>query len=122
MKEKSQHPHKKTDTHSPCSALTFSSHLTVRIHHAYRRREPSGTERQGLGDLLGLPETMGQGELVANTNNDQLSGSPGQLGEVELSFQTHQERRRENSQEAAGAYVQVSVSTVSRGPRVKQHP
>lgn len=59
---------------------------------------------------------------MANTNNDQLSGSPGQLGEVELSFQTHQERRRENSQEAAGAYVQVSVSTVSRGPRVKRHP
>lgn len=44
---------------------------------------------------------------MANTNNDQLSGSPGQLGEVELSFQTQQERRRENSQEAAGAYVQV---------------
>lgn len=78
------------------------------------------TERQGLGDLLGLLKP-GQGELVANTNNDQLSGSPGQLGEVELSFQTQQERRRENSQEA-GAYVQVSVSTVSRGPRAKRHP
>lgn len=40
-----------------------------------------------------------------------------------MSFQTQQEGRRESSQEAADAYVQVSVSTVSMGAGVKpRHP
>lgn len=59
-KKKKGNTHVKIHACSVCSAFTFSSHLSVRIYHAHRRREPLGKDTRP-GGLLGSPKSRAKG-------------------------------------------------------------